>query len=232
MKETSLGDATWAALLLTLKLSLVSSLALMLVAAPLAWWVARSKSRFTSFVESVITLPLVLPPTVIGFYLLLALSQNSLLGRLWVDLGGAPLPFTFTGLVIASVVYSLPFAVQPMVQAFSRPAFVRYLQSAGVLGVSRPEIFFRVVWPLSMDGIAQAFVLTFAHTIGEFGVVLMLGGNIPGETKVVSIAVFEAVELADFQSAHQMSLILIGISAIALTIIYALRRRGRRYESD
>lgn len=224
-----MSESDWIALFLTLKLSLVTAVALIILALPLAWHLAHSKSKSTAILESVITLPLVLPPTVIGFYLLLALGERGWLGKIWADLGGNPLPFTFSGLIFASIIYSFPFAVQPLALGFSRPAFRRYLQNTSLHRVPRVAVFFKVILPLNWDAIAQAFVMTFAHTIGEFGVALMIGGNIPGETKVVSISIFDAVELANYQSAHRLSLVLIGIAGVALTMIYGLKRFGTRY---
>ena len=214
-----------AALWLSLQLALTSSLLLLLMATPLAWWLSRTRHRLAPLVEATVALPLVLPPTVLGFYLLLLFSPQSFIGQAWVTLTGSQLTFSFAGLVIASVMYSLPFAVQPLQVAFSAVDRA-YLEAAATLGASPWDRFVSVVLPLSKRGYLTAGVLAFAHTLGEFGVVLMIGGNIPGETRVVSIAIYEAVETLDYPSAHGLSLILLAFSLLVLWALFGGRRRA------
>ena len=206
------------ALWVTLLLAMVTTLVLLVVGTPLAWWLARGRSRLRSAVEAVVALPLVLPPTVLGFYLLLAMGPSG-------PLGGLSLAFTFTGLVLGSVVYSLPFVVQPLRDAFAAVS-EQALESAACLGAGPVARFRCVVLPLSGTSYLTGAVLGFAHTLGEFGVVLMIGGNIPGETRVVSIAVYEHVEALDYGRAHVLSATLLVASFLMLLVIYA--RRGRR----
>lgn len=213
------------ALGLSAQLALVSSVLLLLLATPLAWWLSQSQHRLAPLVEAAVALPLVLPPTVLGFYLLLLFSPQSLVGQTWVALTGNQLTFSFGGLVVASVIYSLPFAVQPLQVAFSG-VDKGYLDAAASLGASRWDRFLSVVLPLSKRGYLSAGVLAFAHTLGEFGVVLMIGGNIPGETRVVSIAIYEAVETLDYPSAHGLSLILLAVSLLVLWALFGGRRRA------
>ena len=207
-----------AALWLTLKLSLVSTALLMLFGAPLAWWLSRRRSRLTSVVEAIVAMPLVLPPTVLGFYLLLALGPEGIIGGTL----NRNLAFSFEGLVIGSLVYSLPFVVQPMVAAFSsiRPAM---LEAATTLGAAPLDRFFSLVLPQAKAGLLVAAVLGFAHCIGEFGVVLMIGGSIPEETRVISIAIYEAVERLDYAEAHRLSLGLVIGSFLLLLLVYQRR---------
>ena len=211
------------ALLLTARLATVTTLVLMVIAVPMAAWLTFSTRRWTVVVEGLVALPLVLPPTVIGYYLLVAMGSRSPVGRWWESATGSPLAFTFTGLVIASVLYSLPFAVQPMMAGFSG-IDRRLLEASFVLGRSWPATVGRVVLPLSRTGLATAVVLTFAHTVGEFGVVLMVGGNIAGETRTASISVYDAVQSFDDATAARMSLLLLVLSAVVLIATYALRR--------
>lgn len=211
------------ALALTARLAVVTTVILMIIAIPLAAWLSFSKQRWTVIIEAVVALPLVLPPTVLGYYLLVALGRQSPVGRWWESVTGQPLVFTFTGLVIASVLYSLPFAVQPLMAAFAG-IDRRLLEASFVLGRGWTGTLARVVLPLSTAGLATAIVLTFAHTVGEFGVVLMVGGNIAGETRTASIAVYDAVQAFDDGTAARMSLILLAFSAIVLIATYALRR--------
>lgn len=211
------------ALVLTARLAVVTTVILMVIAVPLAAWLSYSRRRWTVIVEGIVALPLVLPPTVLGYYLLVALGRRSPVGRWWESVTGEPLVFTFTGLVVASVLYSLPFAVQPLMAAFAG-IDRRLIEASFVLGRSWPSTVARVVLPLSGAGIATAIVLTFAHTVGEFGVVLMVGGNIAGETRTASIAVYDAVQAFDDSTAAVMSLILLVFSAIVLIATYALRR--------
>ena len=221
-----ISEADLAALALTLKLALVSTLILLVLGTPLAWWLARTKWRFKFIPEAVIALPLVLPPTVLGFYLLLALGPHGPVGRLMESLGGQPLAFTFAGLVIGSVIYSMPFVVQPLQDAFTAVGR-RPLEVAATLRASPLDRFFTVAVPLARPGFLTATVLGFAHTLGEFGVVLMIGGNIPGETRVASIAIYDHVEGLDYLQAHWLSAVLLVISFVLLVAVYGLNRRFR-----
>ena len=212
------------ALEVTLKLAAISTLLLLLLGTPLAWWLARSQWKYKACLEPVIALPLVLPPTVLGFYLLLTLGPNGPVGGLMQWLGGQPLAFTFAGLVIGSVIYSLPFVVQPLQNAFSAIG-TRPLEVAATLGASPLDRFFTVAVPLARPGFITAAVLGFAHTLGEFGVVLMIGGNIPGETQVLSIAIYDHVEALEYSHAHWLSGGLIVLSFLMLVSIYTVNRR-------
>jgi molybdate transport system permease protein len=208
----------------SLKLGLATVVCLLVIATPLAWWLAFTRSRARAPLEAVVALPLVLPPTVLGFYLLILLGPSGWIGSLWVKVTDSTLTFSFTGLVIASIVYSLPFAVQPLQAAFE--AIGRGpLEAAATLGANWHRRFSAVVLPLSLRGYLSATVLVFAHTLGEFGVVLMVGGNIPGRTQVVSIAVFEHVETLDYAQAHLLSATLLVLSFLLLLLIFALNRR-------
>ena len=213
-----------APLWLTLHLALVTTLVLLCLGTPLAWWLASTRSRWKAPVEAVTALPLVLPPTVLGFYLLIILSPTSPIGSLWVDVTGDALTFSFAGLVVASVIYSLPFMVQPLASAFEGIGR-EPIEAAASLGASPLDAFATVAVPLSARGFLSAAVLTFTHTIGEFGVVLMVGGNIPGETRVISIAIYEHVETLRYADAHALSLGLIVFSFVALLALYGLNRR-------
>ncbi len=215
----------WPAISLTFQLAALTTVILMIIALPLGWWLATTQNRLRPLVEAATTLPLVLPPTVLGFYLLIFLSPNAVLGGLWVRMTGETLTFSFTGLVIASLVYSLPFAVQPMQTAFSSVP-IATLDAARTLGATSRDAFFSVALPLARSGFLTASVLTFAHTVGEFGVVLMVGGNIPGETRVISIEIFTAVETLDYATAHLLSLGLMVFSFGVLTFVYLFNRRG------
>lgn len=212
------------ALEVTLKLAAISTLLLLLLGTPLAWWLARSQWKYKVFLEAVIALPLVLPPTVLGFYLLLALGPNGPIGDLMQWLGGQSLAFTFAGLVIGSVIYSMPFVVQPLQNAFSTIG-TRPLEAAATLGASPLDRFVTVAVPLARPGFITAAVLGFAHTLGEFGVVLMIGGNIPGETQVLSIAIYDHVEALEYSHAHWLSGGLILLSFLMLVSIYTVNRR-------
>ncbi len=220
----SASDLT--ALGLTLRLALVSTLILLVMGTPLAWWLARTRWRYKFLLEAVVALPLVLPPTVLGFYLLVVLGSRGPLGSLMEWLGGRSLAFTFTGLVIGSVIYSMPFVVQPLQNAFSAVGR-RPLEVAATLGASPLDRFFTVALPLAKPGFFTAAVLGFAHTVGEFGVVLMIGGNIPGKTQVVSIALYDHVEALQYGQAYALSAILLIISFALLVAVYALNRRFR-----
>jgi molybdate transport system permease protein len=214
----------WAAIRLSLQLAVCTTAILFALGLPLAYWLAASRWRLKFLVEAVVALPLVLPATVLGFYLLMALGPSSPIGRAYENLVGGRLPFSFAGLLIASVLYSLPFAVRPFAVAFAG-VDRRLVEASWCLGVSRLETFFRVVVPLSWTGILTGIILTFAHTMGEFGVVLMVGGNIPGVTRTVSISIYDDVQALNYGAAGQTALFLLGISFAALALTYALQRR-------
>ena len=209
---------------LTLQLASVTVLVLLLVGTPLAWWLAFTSSRFRTVIEAVVALPIVLPPTVLGFYLLIALGPNGPIGGPWKEVTGAALSFTFTGLVIASTFYSLPFVVQPLHGAFEALGR-KPLEAAWALGASKLDTFFTVASPMAIRGYLTAIVLGFAHTLGEFGVVLMVGGNIPGHTKVLSIAIYDHVEVLEYAQAHTLSVGLLVFSFLILLFVYSLNRR-------
>jgi molybdate transport system permease protein len=214
----------WTAFWLTLRLAGLVSLILFAAGLPCAYWIAFSNWRWKFLVEAVVGLPLVLPPTVLGFYLLVALGARSPLGRWWHSLTGHTLAFTFTGLVIGSLIYSLPFAVQPFAAAFGS-VDRRLLAASDVLGASRVRRFVSVIMPLSVSGLVTGTALTFAHTLGEFGVVLMVGGNIPGVTRTVSIDIYDQVQAFHYAAANRTALVLLVISFLALSLVYALNRR-------
>jgi molybdate transport system permease protein len=210
---------------LTLKLASVTTAILLVLATPLALWLAFTRSRTKPAVEAITALPLVLPPTVLGFYLLVTLGPETPVGAFWVRVTGESLTFSFAGLVVASVIYSLPFAVQPLQSAFEAVGRGP-LEAATTLRASPLDAFFTVLSPLCKRGYLTAAVLAFAHTIGEFGVVLMVGGNIPGETRVISIAIYEHVETLNYREAHVLSLALLIFCFAVLLVVYALNRRG------
>jgi len=214
----------WTAILLSLELGLVVSVLLLLIGAPIAYWLAFSAWRWKFLVEAVVALPFVLPPTVLGFYVLLAIGSRSPLGRLWEAWTGRGLAFTFEALVLASVLYSLPFAVQPIAAAFSQVDRT-LLDASSTLGASRWRTFRRVVLPLSAEGVIAGAVLSFAHTLGEFGVVLMVGGNLPGVTRTVSIAIYDQVQGLQYDVAGRTALLLLLFSFAVLTAVYALVRK-------
>lgn len=215
----------------SLKLALVTVACLLALATPLAWWLAHTRNRIRAPIEAIVALPLVLPPTVLGFYLLILFNPNGFIGRLWVEVTDSTLTFSFTGLVIASIIYSMPFAVQPLQNAFEATGKAP-LEAAATLGASPARRFFTVATPLSIRGYLSAIVLVFAHTLGEFGVVLMVGGSIPGETKVISVAVFEHVETIQYAQAHVLSAGLLLTSFLLLVIIFWLNNRSPfRYAS-
>ncbi|HVI76036.1 MAG TPA: molybdate ABC transporter permease subunit [Anaeromyxobacteraceae bacterium] len=214
-----------AALRLSFALAALTTVALLALGLPLAQWLATSRSRARPVVEAVVSLPLVLPPTVLGFYLLVAFAPRAPLGRGFAALLGHPLAFSFEGLLLASVLYSLPFAVQPFAAALSR-VDPRLVEASYALGAGRLETFFRVSLPLARPGVVAGAVLAFAHTIGEFGVVLMVGGNVPGQTRTLSIALFDAVEQLDWAAAHRTSLVLLALSFAALVATHALQPRS------
>ena len=215
----------WPVISLTLQLAAITTVILMTLALPLAWWLATTQSRVRPVIEAITALPLVLPPTVLGFYLLILMSPQSALGSFWVRMTGESLTFSFTGLVIASLFYSLPFAVQPLQTALMAVPQAT-VDAARTLGASARDAFFSISLPLARRGFLTAAVLTFAHTIGEFGVVLMVGGNIPGKTRVISIEIFTAVETLDYGTAHVLSAGLLIFSFGVLTLVYALNRKG------
>lgn len=225
MQETT--DYHWVdlgPLWLSAALALTTTVVLIILCTPLAWWLSQSRSRWQPVVQAITTLPIVLPPTVLGFYLLILLGPQGTLGSWWLEISGDTLTFSFFGLVIASTVYSLPFAVQPLQAAFES---IREgtMDVAKTLGASRLDAFFSVAVPLSMRGFLGAAVLSFAHTLGEFGVVLMVGGSIPGSTRVVSIAIYDHVETLNYAAAHQLSFILIAFAFLALLALFFVNRR-------
>ena len=225
MSLVSAGD--WAAIALTIRLATVTTLILLLVGTPVAWWLARTRSPFRTLVETVTALPLVLPPTVLGFYLLVLLGPSGPIGGWWEGLGGERLVFSFPGLVLGSVLFSLPFAVQPLHTAF-RAIEPRALEAAATLGAPPLDRFFTVALPMARHGIVTSAALSFAHTVGEFGVVLMVGGNIPGRTQVVSIAIFDHVEALDYGSAHLLSFGMLVFSFVVLGVAYGFNRTRAR----
>ncbi|MFP6827744.1 MAG: molybdate ABC transporter permease subunit [Gammaproteobacteria bacterium] len=209
---------------ISLKLASVTVIVLLLLGTPLAWWLAFTRSRSRAVIEALVALPLVMPPTVLGFYLLILLGPAGPIGRFWVEITGTTLTFSFSGLVIASVIYSFPFAVQPLQTAFEGIGRSP-LEAAATLGASPLDTFVRVASPLALRGYVSAIVLGFAHTLGEFGVVLMVGGNIPGVTKVVSIAIYEQVETLTYSQAHYLSAGLLTFSFVVLLSVYVFNRR-------
>ena len=216
------------AIALTLRLAAVTTLILFIVGTPIAWWLARTRSRWKGPVGAVVALPLVLPPSVLGFYLLVTMGPNGPVGWLTQTLGIGLLPFTFWGLVVGSVFYSLPFMVQPVQNAFEAIG-ERPLEAAATLRASPLDRFFTVALPLALPGFVTAGILTFAHTVGEFGVVLMIGGNIPGETRVASVQIYDYVEALEYGNAHRLSAVLLVFSFLVLLALYAWRPdRGRR----
>lgn len=212
------------ALFVTLKLASISTIVLIVIGTPIAWWLSHSHWRYKYFVEAIIALPLILPPTVLGFYLLVSLGPNGPIGGLSSAMGGESLAFTFTGLVIGSVVYSMPFVIQPLQNAFSTIG-QRPLEVAATLGASPIDRFFSIALPMARPGFITASVLGFAHTLGEFGVVLMIGGNIPGSTQVVSISIYDHVEALEYGQAHTLSASLLLFSFVLLLIVYGANRR-------
>ncbi|MFM7633425.1 MAG: molybdate ABC transporter permease subunit [Betaproteobacteria bacterium] len=214
------------ALWLTAKVSAVVTLILLVLGTPIAWWLARTRSRLKAPIAAVVALPLVLPPTVLGFYLLLAMGPNGFAGRLTESLGLGLLPFTFWGLVVASVFYSLPFMVQPLQSAFEAIGR-RPLEVAATLRATPFDAFFSVVVPMALPGFLTASVMSFAHTVGEFGVVLMIGGNLAGETRVASVQIYDYVEAMQYEHAHAMAAVLIGFSFIVLLLLHLLRPKSQ-----
>ena len=216
------------ALLLSIRLAVCVSLILFAIGMPLAYWLAYSRWRGKFLVESVVALPLVLPPTVLGFYVLVAMGPRGPLGKLWQAAFGHGLAFTFAGLVFASVLYSLPFTVQPLVASFER-VDRKLLEASAVLGAGRLRTFGRVILPMSVPGVVTAAVLSFAHTLGEFGVVLMVGGNLPGVTRTVSIDIYDHVQSLEYAEANRLALVLLIFSFVVLSVVYGVNRQvGRR----
>lgn len=212
---------------LTLKLAASTTLVLFFIGLPLAYWLATTRFRGRALVEAVVALPLVLPPTVLGFYLLMATGPNSLLGSWYERITGTLLPFSFAGILLGSVLFNLPFAVRPFSAAFAS-VDRRLIEASWCLGVSRWQTFWRVTMPLSWPGILAGLILAFAHTVGEFGVVLMVGGNIPGVTRTLSIAIYDDVQALDYASAGRTALWLVLFSLFVFVLIHALGRRGAR----
>ena len=214
----------WSAITLTLKLATLTTIILLIFSWPIAWWLTTSRSRFGVLVEAMVAMPLVLPPTVLGFYLLLFMGNQGLAGQLWQSVFGHSLAFTFSGLVFASIIYSLPFVVQPLQLAFSR--LDRYqIEAAKTLGAGAWKRWRYIILPQVRRGLLTAIILGFAHTVGEFGVVLMVGGNISDETRVVSIAIYEHVEALEYGQAHVMSISLLLFSFFVLAIVYGVNRK-------
>jgi molybdate transport system permease protein len=218
-----LNELDLSAIIVTIKLAIVSTSILILIGTPIAWWLSQTKFKFKAVFEAIIALPLILPPTVLGFYLLITLGSNGPIGKLLESLGGSSIAFTFTGLVVGSVIYSMPFVVQPLQNSFSSVGR-KPLETAATLGASTIDRFFSVAVPLSRSGFITAAVLGFAHTVGEFGVVLMIGGNIPGETGVVSIAIYDHVEAMEYGQAHWLAGGLLATSFLMLLFVYIINR--------
>ena len=214
----------WQVFGLTLRLASLVAVILGGIALPIAYWVTYSRWRWKFLVEAVIALPIVLPPTVLGFYVLLALGSRSPLGRWWQGMTGHTLAFTFEGLLIGSILYSLPFAVQPFAASFAA-VDSRLLAASEILGASKLRTFFRVIVPLSSPGLVTGLALSFAHTMGEFGVVLMVGGNIPGVTRTVSIDIYDQTQALNYAGANQTALLLLAISFVVLALVYGMNRR-------
>ena len=214
----------WQAFWLTLQLAVVVSAALLVLGLPIAYWITFSKWRWKFLVEAIVALPIVLPPTVLGFYVLVALGPLNPLGRWWIALTGHTLAFTFSGLVIGSILYSLPFAVQPFAASFAG-VDRRLIAASATLGASPLRTFSRVIVPLSVPGLITGAALSFAHTMGEFGVVLMVGGNIPGVTRTVSIDIFDRVQASDYSGANQTALLLLVLCFVLLAVVYGANRK-------
>ena len=219
-----LSEMEWQAVILTLQLAATSTILLLLLGTPLALWLSRQRGTTGAFIEALVALPLVLPPTVLGFYLLLMLAPDALPGKVWAGVTGTQLAFSFPALVIGSVLYSMPFVVQPLQNAFVNVG-TKPMEAAWCLRASRLDTFMTVILPLSIRGYITAAVLGFTHTIGEFGVVLMVGGSIPGETQVLSIAIYEHVEVLDYSSAHVLSAGLLAFTFVVLLAVYIINRR-------
>ncbi len=226
-----LNEYDLAALLVTIKLASITTVILILVGTPIAWWLSQTRFKFKAVIEAIIALPLILPPTVLGFYLLMTLGTNGPIGNFLESLGGSSIAFTFTGLVVGSVIYSLPFVVQPLQNSFGSIG-KQPMEVAATLGASKLDRFFTVAVPLARSGFITASVLGFAHTVGEFGVVLMIGGNIPGETGVLSIAIYDHVEAMEYGQAHVLAGGLLILSFVMLLVVYIFNRRFSIMRSD
>jgi len=224
---SEISSELWSTLWLTLRLASVTTIILLIIAIPLAHWLNHSRNWVRPVIELLVTLPIVLPPTVIGFYLLVALSPIHFPGNLWQQIFGTPLTFSFSGLVVGSVIYSLPFAVQPIQSAF-RSVDSTLIESAIALGARGRNIFWSIIVPVSRHGILTGASLSFTHTMGEFGVVMMLGGNIPGQTRVASIGLYDEVQQLNYPAAHQFALILLVVSVVLLVLISLFQRRGKQ----
>ncbi|ULA62937.1 MAG: Molybdenum transport system permease protein ModB [Nitrospira sp.] len=218
------GFVNWLAIWVTFKLASLTAAALMVIGLPIAYWLAYSTWRWKFVVESIVALPLVLPPTVLGFYILVAIGPHSPIGRFYADLVGHPLPFTFEGLLFASILYSLPFAVQPFATAFEQVDRT-VIEASWTLGLSKVKTFFKLILPLSTAGLITGAVLSFAHTLGEFGVVLMVGGNIEGVTRTVSIDIYDEVQALNYAGAAKTAAFLLVISYLVLLLVYAMNRK-------
>ena len=214
----------WIAIWVTFKLASLTAAALLVIGLPIAYWLAYSTWRWKFVVESIVALPLVLPPTVLGFYILVAIGPHSPIGRFYADLVGHPLPFTFEGLLLASILYSLPFAVQPFATAFEQ-VDRKLIEASWTLGLSKVRTFFKLILPLSTAGLITGAVLSFAHTLGEFGVVLMVGGNIEGVTRTVSIDIYDEVQALNYAGAAKTAAFLLAISYLVLLLVYAMNRK-------
>jgi molybdate transport system permease protein len=214
----------WQAFWLTIRLAVLVAGILTLLGLPVAYWISYSRWRWKFLAEAVVALPIVLPPTVLGFYVLVALGSRSPLGRWWQAMTGHTLAFTFEGLVIGSIIYSLPFAVQPFAASFAA-VDGRLMAASATLGASKVRTFFRVIVPLSLPGLVTGIALSFAHTMGEFGVVLMVGGNIPGVTRTVAIDIYDQTQAVNYAAANQTALVLLGISFVVLSVVYGVNRR-------
>ncbi|MBN0985858.1 molybdate ABC transporter permease subunit [Amphritea pacifica] len=220
------SDGNWAAILLTVKLASIVTLLLLIISTPIAWWLAHTRCRLKSFFEALVALPIVLPPSVLGFYLLLLMGPQGVVGQITQALGIGTLPFTFAGLVVASVFYSLPFVVQPIQLAFENIG-ENYLEAAATLRASPLDRFFSVAMPLALPGFLTGSVLGFAHTVGEFGVVLMVGGNIPGVSRVVSVQIYDYVEALEYGQAHSLALTMLLFSFVILLLLYTFNPNRR-----
>lgn len=217
---------SWPAIWLTIKLATTTVLILLFIGLPFAWWLAHYRGKLKALIEALVALPLVLPPTVLGFYLLSAFSPNSFLGALWIDITGGQFVFSFGGILFGSIIYSLPFVVQPLLSAFSQLG-THVSSTIRTLGITPLRGFLFVILPIIKPSLISAATLGFAHTLGEFGLILMIGGNIPGETQVVSIALFNQVESLQYQQAHALSLFLLIVSLVSLTLLYKFNRQAR-----
>ena len=226
-----LNEYDLAALLVTIKIASITTAILILVGTPIAWWLSQTRFKFKAVIEAIIALPLILPPTVLGFYLLMTLGTNGPIGNFLESLGGSSIAFTFTGLVVGSVIYSLPFVVQPLQNSFGSIG-KQPMEVAATLGASKLDRFFTVAVPLARSGFITASVLGFAHTVGEFGVVLMIGGNIPGETGVLSIAIYDHVEAMEYGQAHVLAGGLLVLSFVMLLVVYIFNRQFSIMRSD